>query len=548
MSASHTIVVDESLEPQSVDPAFDYESTGWEVMLNVYEPLVFYENATILTHIVPLLATGWNSSADGLTYTFTLRQGVKFSDGTPFTAYAVWFSIYRALLMNQGPSWIISQSLSTSNVTAQMLNTMNFVNPNATEQLIMGKTSNSVQVVDPYTVTFHLTAPYAYFLATMTDPIAAPVSPTAVQANGGVNASATNAWMTYNSVGTGPYTITEWKRGDHITLGRNPYYWGPTPFLDGITIYYKSDSLSRILDLKSGVAQMAVIDPNLVSEVMNQTNITVQNFGPSAICEFVFMNTQAYPFNITSVRQAVVHGINYNSVIQSAYAGFATPYVGPIAAGMPHYNSTFQPYNYNPALSIQLLTNAGFQLTLANGTTVNPKGTPFPTVKFYYQTASATWTKASEIIQANLADIGIPVQLQGVSHPTYESLLGLGPTNPSYPQMAIYELIPDYISPDDYGYPLANIANQGIAGDFANYNNTLVNQMTSQAKYTLDPAQQQRLWDQTTQILYNDAPYAWIGQLDGYIAYTNNLRGVVWNPIFGFSGGGTLYKYITLSN
>ena len=79
------------------------------------------------------------------------------------------------------------------------------------------------------------------------------------------------------------------------------------------------------------------------------------------------------------------------------------------------------------------------------------------------------------------------------------------------------------------------------------YNNTVVNQLAFQAKFTLGPAARQNMWNNVTQTMYIDAAYAWIGQVDGYTVYLSCVHGVVWNPVFSFEGGGTLYKYVTLT-
>ena len=106
-----TLVVDKANELQSIDPAFDYEYAGWEVIANLYDPLITYDKGDS-TKFVGRLAESWTSSTDGLVYTFKLRQNVKFSNGDEFDANAVQYSVNRVLKMNQPPSWILSQSLN----------------------------------------------------------------------------------------------------------------------------------------------------------------------------------------------------------------------------------------------------------------------------------------------------------------------------------------------------------------------------------------------------------------------------------------------------
>ncbi len=180
--------------PTTLDPAVNYEQAGEPFLANVYDGLVRVEGATEAT-IIPWLAEKWDKTSDGLTYTFYLRKGVKFHDGTPLNAAAVKFSFERLLKLNSG---------AVANYDA----------------------IKKIEAIDELTVRFTLKFPYSSFLVSLTS-LWGPtvVSPTAVKAHE-VDNDMAQGWLAGNEAGSGPYRLESYVRNQQLVLVRNPDYWG----------------------------------------------------------------------------------------------------------------------------------------------------------------------------------------------------------------------------------------------------------------------------------------------------------------------------------
>ena len=226
-----TIVNIEAGEPDSLDPAYDYETAGGEILQNVLETLVFYQGSD-MTKVHGLLARDWSVSSDGLTYTFYLRDDVWFHDGTAFDAEAVNYSYYRAAIMALDP------------VGADMLPFIKggqaYLNSGKTQDDI-----NALIIARPFRVinatTFEITLqdPYPAFIFDLTFTCWAVESPTYMKANEGAYApNVQSTFMTGHECGTGPFLVTEWSYFDHITLTRFEDYWGAKALPQQVIIQY----------------------------------------------------------------------------------------------------------------------------------------------------------------------------------------------------------------------------------------------------------------------------------------------------------------------
>jgi ABC-type transport system substrate-binding protein len=193
--------MEQPVGPDTLDPAASWTGNAEEATQQVYQGLVIF--APNSSNIAPFIADRWNISTDGITYTFHIRSGITFSNGDPVNAYVFWYSIYRSALLAQSPSYLITVALNTTSVTADMVNQYNSTTPSPSLLTIMENPNNAITVIDQYTLQFHLMAPFAAFLSTLTQPQSYAVDPVVVSAHGGVVAGQTNNWMTANAVGTG---------------------------------------------------------------------------------------------------------------------------------------------------------------------------------------------------------------------------------------------------------------------------------------------------------------------------------------------------------
>ena len=564
----NSLLVEEGEFPDSLDPAVTYSTPGWEIMNQIYQGLVA-PNGTSVSTFVGVLAYNWSISSNGMNYTFYLRHNVTFSNGDPFNAYDVWFSVYRTIIMDQSPEWILGQNLAAGNginfnITANILNSINYSSPNSTDLQYMEYRNQSVQVVNPYEVIFHLgygyngQVPYNAFMMTLTTPMAAAVDPAVVEEHGGVVAGSTNAWMDSHAVGTGFYELGQVIQGQSITLVKNPNYWGNNvpkdqlnyaiepAILNTVTIEYKSLA-SRIADLKSGTAQIieAPIQDYNTLKTIPGVNVTLLPiiFGSSQGAYFMYMDPSALPeLNNTSVRMAITYAIDYQGIIKSVFDGYAVQWVGPIPPGFPYYNlsvGNLTPYSYNRTLAAKYLAQAGYRAIFPNGTVEN-RNNPFPTVNFLYTSDSTSETETAQIIQSDLAAIGINITLTPLTFPSYEAVV-FAPGNEStqYP-MGINFYTEDYTASIDY---VDAIANGYYIGTSAYYNSSVFDASVN-ASSTFNQSAIIQNFSYITHTMYYQYAIDWLYTPYFLSITASDVTGIIPNP--AGSGAGYFMFYNTV--
>jgi peptide/nickel transport system substrate-binding protein len=574
LSSKNPILVDQAEATDTADPQEASSTPDWGLVQQVYQTLVMY-NQSSLTNFSGVLAKNWSVSADRFHWNFTLNSGVHFSNGDPFNAYVMWFSLYRLLALEGINQYLLSENFwypgvsyysnatsvndSFNNLTTD-LNSFNFASPTAAEIAVMEADNQSFRVLSPDTIQLNLgfgyngAVPYTYLLAEMSTPGAAAIDPGVIQANGGVT-NGPNAWMAAHAMGTGPYLLSAYSDLQGYTLTPDPNYWGASlaaqepwnnnlqPAKSAVQVTFQDDAATTITDLKSGsvaTASFAYLGPQAIDQISGVSCVTVEDlntitpaFSGAGGAWWVFMNQSIFPFNNLSVRAAIVHAINYTEVIQNAFGGRAFEWVGPVAPGHPYYNpSNLAPYQFNLSLAKQEIA----QSPCANGACA---GMQFD---YEYLSTSNDWEDAATTIATNLAQIGITVVPVGVTLSQFyieqtldqntgqctgsEKVNNLGPF---YIGQDFYSS--DYISPDDWtqqdflSYGSANICNSGFNNvASANYNASLDNLVLNTAG-TTDPTLLAQNYSLMTQIMYENYTNAWFAVPDLYAVYSNHLAG-----------------------
>jgi peptide/nickel transport system substrate-binding protein len=575
LSSTNPIRVDQAEETDTADPQVSSSTPDWGLVQQIYQTLVMY-NQSSLTNFTGVLAKNWTTSSDGLNWNFTLRSGVHFSNGDPFNAYVMWYSLYRLLSLQGIDQYLLSENFwypnstypdnSTLPTLITDLNTFNFFDPTSSEIAVMAAGNQSFQVLNASTIELNLGAgyndyngpiPYAYLLAEMSTPGAAAVDPSIIDANGGINGP-TNPWMSDNALGTGPYNLTYYSGTQGYTLAPNENYWATAlaaqepwnnniqPAKSTIQVTFQPNLGVTVTDLKSGTAataSFAYFGPSAaLSELKGVKCVDVQSLAPvfssAGGSWWVFMNQSVYPFNNWSVRAAITHIINYTQIYEDAFGSYAFGWVGPVPPGSPYYNpGNLQPYQYDPTLAQQEIADSPCAHDACAGTTFSFE---------YIETGTSTvWEDTATLIQDDLANIGITVNPVGVNlqqfylEQTIDSSTGAcysAETTQGLPQFFIGEdfYSSDYISPDDWtqqdflSYGSANICNSGYnnAGE-ANYNASL-DQLVLSTAGTTNPALLTENYTEMTELMYNNYTNAWFAVPDLFAVYNPALQG--WAP------------------
>lgn len=364
------LVIGMAADVQGFHP-YGYTPGVWDVFSCIYETLVTVDEKM---EVRPQLAESWELSADGLSWTFHLRKGVKFCDGSPFTAEAVKFALTYLKEQSGYPTPLL-------------------------------KEIKSMDIIDDHTIRFTCKEPYAPLLADLTDIRYPIIGPTSIDESGKFK----------KPVGTGPFMVKDWVKDQKIELIRNDQYWRGRPKLDKVIFKIIPDPQTRSMALEAGEINFVnggLLVPE-IERLKGNPRFTINRVAEGKICrQFIAFNAKAGPFRDLKARQAVSYGIDVQEIIQSMLGDLGKPAAGPVAPPSPYLHPNLQGYKYDPAKAIKLLAEAGWKD--GDGDGFLEKGeNPFQ--------VSLVLTNPEEkviaqIVQAQLKKIGIDVKLQVLEH------------------------------------------------------------------------------------------------------------------------------------
>ena len=353
-----TMVFAGAADPVVLDGALVSDGESIRVIQQIFEGLVTLKPGG--TEIEPALATSWEASPDGKTWTFHLREGVKFQDGTDFNAAAVCANFDR---------WYnFKGSFQNSSATYYWQTVFGGFKQNEPENKALGGSLyKSCTATDDKTAVIELTKPSASFLGALSLSAFGIASPEALKQYGAdegkVDADGvfhpTGTFGTEHPIGTGPFKFDSWTRGDKLTLVKNDDYWGDKAKIDTLIFRPISDNAARLQALQSGEIQgYDLVEPQDVSTIEGDSNLQVLD-RPAFNVGYVGINQSCKPFDNPKVRQALAYGLDRQAVVDSFYAGRGTVAKNFMPPEVVGYNDDVTEYPFDPAKAKQLLQEAG---------------------------------------------------------------------------------------------------------------------------------------------------------------------------------------------
>ncbi|MBI3077366.1 MAG: ABC transporter substrate-binding protein [Deltaproteobacteria bacterium] len=481
-SRQETLTVGQYTDFVSLDPHAGISSDWTMTRGNLYEALVDLDEQMQLK---PALATSWRISPDGRTYTFTLRPGVRFSDGTPFDAQAMKLSVERLLTLKKGP-------------------------------YLYAKMVRSMETPDSHTIVFHLDRPYSAFLRGLRFVFA--VSPKAVKEHE-VRGDWAQGWLSQHSAGTGPYKVLEWKRGITMTWVKNEHYWGGWAGPRFTTIHLRMiyDPAAQRLMLEKGdldFAQNIIIDD--VPALKRHPQVTVyENIGAGG--SFICMNTAAGPTRDPLVRRALSHAWNHKAY-EAVRRGVAPRGNGPtpeVVLGKAYNPDELYPYDLGKARA--LLAQAGY-----------PNG-GF-TLRFLTQKGDEQKRVQFEVLQGELHKLNIRLELIEETWPAMNRRLAdwARTRDPATAVHLIAVWIPaNLFHPWEWLYLRYHTEAIGIR-NFSFYSNPRLDRLMEEALAAIDPKKEQQLWIQANEMILQEAPMLYLDRIVDIAAARKEIKGYVY--------------------
>jgi peptide/nickel transport system substrate-binding protein len=353
-----TFIYAGAADPTYLDPALVSDGESFRIARQIFDTLV--QLAPGSTRLQPALATRWRPSRDGKTWTFTLRRGVRFHDGTAFNAASVCANFNRWYNWT-GPF----QDASASYYYRQL-----FGGFKKNESAGLGPPLyRSCRGVGRYVARITLNRRSGPFVPSLVLPAFAMQSPTAMArygANQGQLVSGTfrptGTYAFSHPTGTGPWKFESWTIGQRYVLVRNPSFWGKKPQLARIIVRPISNNTARLQALQTGeINGYDLVAPQDMPTIRNNNNLRLINRPPFNVA-YVTINRAKAPMNNVLVRRAVAHGLDRAGVVKSFYANRAVVAHGFLPPAIPGYEPNVRKYAFNPEQSKRLLRQAGLSL------------------------------------------------------------------------------------------------------------------------------------------------------------------------------------------
>lgn len=484
-----TLVVARAADVQLLDPARVQDSESIEVGTLLFEGLVRWTPGT--TAIEPGLARSWQASPDGEVWTFELRPGVVFHDGTPLDAAAVVFSFER-LLAPAHPSYLAGED--------------------ADYWRSLIKDVARVAAVDADTVEIRVARPYAPLLGYLAMfPI---VSPAAVTRWGDA--------FKEHPVGAGPYAFEEWRPGDTLVLRRFARYWGKPPRLERLVFRIVVDARQRLVELESGSVDLAMaILPDEQSFVELHPELEL-HAAPSNDVSYLAFNLTRRPFDERAVRRAAAHAVNKVPIVKLAFHGRARPADGPLPPSQWGHHVPRARYFFEPERARALLREAaaGGLIDLDATYTLYAPTTPRP-----YMTSPE---RVARFLQAALGNVGLKIDLRLQPYNEYRASVQTGKHD-----LALFGWIGDTGDPNNFLYVLFHSDNAvvGSAHNVAFFRDPVVDRLLIEAQGVPDQASRVLIYRAAQDRIAEEAPWVPLAHSDYVVAARKELANVVLSPL-----------------
>lgn len=493
-SSEVSLIVGRGRDAINLDPARVTDAESQEVCEQVYDHLVRFRlgsSGTDPVDVEPALAVRWEQSPDGKVWTFHLRQGVRFHDGTPFDADAVVFSFER----QRDPKHPAHH-------------------PDFKYWENTFRNIQSVEKVDASTVRITIDRAYAPFLANLAMAPVSIVSPAQATAPGG--------GLARHPVGTGPFRFVRWTP-EGLVLRANPSYWDGPPRVDTLVYRTIPDPRQRLVALEGEAIHVAYsLSPGDLPFVRLHPDLELHEAEPYNVA-YIAINTERPPFTDVRIRRAVNHAINKIPIVRLLYQGLGTPAIGAVPPSMWAYESDLKQFTYDPPRARALLAEARYDRSLRPKLYVMREDRPYlPQPE-----------RLAEIVQRNLADVGMELE---IVRNTFEKHLEV--TGEGAHDLALRGWTSDNGDPDNMLYFLLDRDNAHPGGqNVAFYRSPFVHGQLVWARESPDKARRTDLYRAAQRAIAEDAPWVPLAHARIPVAARREIRG------FRVAPSGSIYYY-----